>query len=310
MNIQDGTKREASEPLIFDIQHFSVGDGPGIRTTVFFKGCNLHCPWCHNPESIDSRTQLMYEASRCTDCGVCSSVCTSGAQRMKEGRHIFQRDQCRMCGLCVEHCPHTALRMAGRRVTVDALIDEILEDTAFYRSSGGGVTLSGGEPLMQADACLALLREIKQQNLHTLLDSALTVPLLPDKLLEIAGVTDCVYADIKSASVEYYRQVIGGELETVLRQIELLRDTGVRVVLRLPMIPGVNTSKEQLTALVQLLKPLNLPVCPLAFHRMGTSKYQALGIPYAFGGKEPMKTEELLEIKQYFQFCGLVLTDE
>ena len=309
MNIQDGIKKKCT-PVIFDLQHFSVGDGPGVRTTVFFKGCNLHCPWCHNPESISVGMQLMYEESRCKSCGACISVCPHGAHGIADGRHVFDRKKCIACGDCVSVCLHEALRTAGKCMSVADIVQEVLQDEAFYRSSGGGVTLSGGEPLMQADACLALLVELKRHNIHTLLDSALAVPVPPEKLAEISRVTDCVYADVKSADEAYYRRTIGGDLQTVLHNIKLLRDSGVRVVLRLPMIPGINTAEVQLEAMAKLLKPLKLPVCPLAFHRMGASKYRALGLQYTFENEEPMTKQKLLEIKEYFLLSGFELAEE
>ena len=309
MNIQDGIKKKCT-PMIFDLQHFSVGDGPGVRTTVFFKGCNLHCPWCHNPESISVGMQLMYEESRCKSCGACILVCPHGAHGIADDRHVFDRKKCIACGDCVSVCLHEALRTAGKCMSVADIVQEVLQDEAFYRSSGGGVTLSGGEPLMQADACLALLAELKRHNIHTLLDSALAVPVPPEKLAEISRVTDCVYADVKSADEAYYRRTIGGDLQTVLHNIKLFRDSGVRVVLRFPMIPGINTAEVQLEAMARLLKPLKLPVCPLAFHRMGASKYRALGLQYTFENEEPMTKQKLLEIKEYFLLSGFELAEE
>ena len=180
---------------IFSIKRFSVHDGDGIRTTVFFKGCSLKCRWCHNPESFTATTELAFYQEKCVDCGVCVSVCPRKAQVIKDGKHRFLRENCNACGACARVCPASALQIFGREITVDELVAELLEDKDFYETTNGGVTLSGGECLLQAEFCAEVLKRLKEHGVRTAVDTCGFVPKVAiDKVLPF---TDIFLYDIK-----------------------------------------------------------------------------------------------------------------
>ncbi len=240
-------------PLIANVQHFSLGDGPGIRTTVFFKGCNLHCPWCHNPETIPlTPTALTYERAGITE------IC-------------------------------------GKHIAVDDLLSEIMEDADFYAESGGGVTFSGGEALLQADSAEALARKVKEQGLHLIVDTAGCAPYAAFEKLN--PYVDEYYFDYKSANAERLKKQTGGDLSLITQNLTRLLAEGKKVRVRIPLIPGFNTQKEEIEGIVSALSPLGVThVDVLPFHRLGKSKYTALNKPYPYADTPLITEGELKEI--------------
>lgn len=235
---------------ITDIQHFSVGDGPGIRTTVFFKGCNLHCPWCHNPETISFDINLLY----------------------------------------------------GRRCTISEVFKEIVEDAAFYKESGGGVTISGGEPLMQAEGCSELAKSCKEHGIHVLLDTAGNVEW--QTFEKVLSYIDMCYFDLKSGTEQGY-SMVGGQLERTLCNMKAVIESGVLTVARIPIIPGFNDSILDAENMIEALSHTGITqVNLLPFHRLGSNKYEALGMKYTYAMTPTMKDEHLEPILSAFRCAG------
>ena len=250
---------------IFDIQRCSFVDGPGIRTTVFFKGCNLRCAWCHNPESQSAKPQLMHYRDKCTGCGKCREKCPNGLEK------------CDFCGTCELYCAAEARRVCGKEYSVRELLDVVLADRAFYESSGGGVTFSGGECLLYPDFLQELLQRCKENGLHTAVDTAGHVPF--ERLERVLPYTDLFLYDIKSMDPEVHRQYVGADNALILQNLATLLQRGAKVWIRVPLIAGVNDSEAQILAIAEFLQKNGLPerVELLPYHALGESKAQALG---------------------------------
>ena len=261
---------------ITDIKPMAIHDGPGIRTTVFFKGCSLKCLWCHNPETISARPQLAYYESKCTGCLTCHRVCPTGAQIAEGAIHRFDRTLCINCGKCVEFCPADALQLFGKRVTVDALLPRLLEDRPFYETTGGGVTLSGGECLLQADFCRELLAALKKEGIHTAVD---TCGFVPQSAFEkVLPYTDLFLYDLKAMDPLVHRACTGQENDQILKNLRFLDAMGAKVEIRIPFVPEHNDT--QLPAIREFLDTLSCitEIKLLAYHNYAGSKYAALGM--------------------------------
>lgn len=245
---------------IFDIEHGSLVDGPGIRTAVFFKGCNLSCSWCHNPESQSFLPQLMIYPDRCTGCGSC----------------FCQKTKCDLCGMCVQRCPVGARKIIGKTVSTDAVLKEILEDKPFY-STDGGVTFTGGECLLQTEFLLELLKECKENDVQTAVDTAGNVPW--DVFDEILPYTDLFLFDIKAMNPDTHKMYTGADNKQILTNLRKLLQCGARVHIRIPVVPGVNDSTEEIELMKAFLaeNPGWERVDLLPHHSMGENKYAALG---------------------------------
>jgi pyruvate formate lyase activating enzyme len=240
---------------IFDIQRFSIHDGPGIRTTVFLKGCPLRCLWCSNPESIDPKPQLSYVAERCIACEACMDVCKPKAISFDAaGKAVVDRGRCRNTGDCASVCDPKALEMVGRDVDVAEVLEVVLRDRDYYRASGGGLTLSGGEPLWQPAFAEALLHAAKHAGLHTCVETSGYAGW--EFLDRLRLVVDLWLFDCKETDPRRHAQFTGRELQTILKRLEQLHDTGARIRLRCPMIPQYNARREHLDGLVALAKKL------------------------------------------------------
>lgn len=278
------------EGLVCDIQRFSVQDGPGIRTTVFLQGCTLRCAWCHNPESIPRKPVLRYAEGLCVHCGRCEAVCPNGVHRVSGQTHQIDRALCDLNGACVSACPTGALFLSSKGMEAQAVIQTVLEDRPFYEQSGGGLTVSGGEPLLQADFAEELLRLAKGQGVHTALETAGHVPWRAFRL--VLPYTDLFLFDFKvSAEAGHW---IGADGQLILRNLKRLQEAGKRIILRCPIIPGVNDNAGHLRAIAELLIS-----CPkidsvelLAYHRLGMSKYAGIGREYTLGDVRPMEEYE------------------
>ncbi len=298
--------QQAKTGLIFQIQHFSLDDGPGIRTTIFFKGCNLRCAWCHNPESIHPRVELAFKRQLCTHCGACAAVCPQGAQVCDDSRGRFlNRAACTLCLTCATACPSGALTWYGEEMTTNKLMETILIDQPFYAKSGGGVSFSGGEPLLQSDFLLEMLELCKAHNLHTAVDTAGNVPM--ESLLSVLPYTDLFLYDIKAFDPSLHRRCTGVDNTRILANLKRLGELGARLWVRLPYIPGFNDSPDEIGAIADLLR--NIPAVEkvelLPYHAYGEAKYEHLDIDRGSDGLRAPTLPELLSIRDAYQVHGL-----
>lgn len=276
---------------IFQVKRFAVHDGDGIRTTVFFKGCPLRCVWCHNPEGLSGKTQLGFFAHKCLSCGICVGACPRGAHRTEEGRHVFDREKCIACGACAAACPAEALTLYGRGVTLEELLSLLLEDREFYEASGGGVTLSGGECLLQAAFCRELLSRLKAEGIGTAVDTSGCVPRAA--IEEVTPFTDTFLYDLKAMSEKTHLALTGRDNGEILDNLRYLDAIGARVEVRIPFAPALNGG--EIEKIARFLGTLSC-VCAvrvLPYHAGAASKYGALGMEYAVSALPPTE-EELL----------------
>ncbi|MBE6936340.1 MAG: glycyl-radical enzyme activating protein [Ruminococcaceae bacterium] len=286
---------------VFDIQHFSVSDGPGIRTTVFLKGCPLRCLWCHNPESYSAAPQLFYYTGRCTACGLCAAVCPNGCHHIENGVHHFDRSRCTACGLCAARCPNQALAAAGKTMTVEEVLAEVLEDRFFYESSGGGITLSGGEPLFQPAFSLALAQAAKEAGLHVAIETSGLCQ--QEQLLNYVNFVDLFLFDYKATGDEMHRAFTGVTQAQILRNLAALDEAGAAIILRCPMVPGYNLNETHSNGIISTAKSLkNLREIHLEpYHNIGISKREGLGITEYTDPITPPTAEELKPIAELIQ---------
>lgn len=280
-----------AEGLIFHVQRFSLQDGPGLRSTVFLKGCPLACTWCHNPESQNPAPELFTVESRCLHCGACEEVCSN--------------PECRSCGLCVEACPSGARQMAGRRVTSGQLLEELLRDRLFFDQSGGGVSFSGGEPLMQADFICELASALKGQGVHTALDTCAFART--EDLLRVAACVDLVLYDLKLIDEARHRAATGESSALILANLEALSQVHSSIWIRVPIIPGLNDDDENLEATARIaartrgLRRVDL----LPYHANGAAKFGRLGKSYPLDTVRAPSAERMEEIAGRFRARGI-----
>ena len=266
-----------SRATIFDLQRFSIHDGPGIRTVVFFKGCSLRCPWCHNPEGVRVAPEVTWSASRCSACLTCLTVCPRRAVRVDADARI-DWNLCDHCGECVKVCPSLALRHVGQAVSVDDLVQRCLADRDFYATSGGGVTLSGGEPVLQAGAAARLLRGLRSAGVHTLLETAGSYPF--EMLEPLLPHLDQIYFDWKVPLPEQYRVHTGGDGHRIASNLARLLALGAPVRVRIPLVPGINDSADQAAAAARTLHQLGIrDVILLRYNHLWEAKLPTLSAP-------------------------------
>ena len=266
--------------IFFNIQKFSIHDGPGIRTTVFLKGCPLRCQWCHNPESNLVKKQVMYSANLCRGCGTCVRVCPRGCFRLLEGKCRVDFDACLADGACVEACPCGALSMAGERLTAAEVMEQVKKDMLYYKTSGGGVTFSGGEPLMQPDILEELLQRSRAEGIHTAIESCGFAP--PEVAKRIFPQADMLLLDIKHMDPEEHRRLTGQSNQRILENfLFAARETEAAIWVRMPLLSGINDGEENLERLIEFLEPVKArieAVWFLPFHRLGISKLESMGL--------------------------------
>mgnify|MGYP005629501587 FL=1 len=292
--------------LIFDIKKFAIHDGPGIRTTVFFKGCPLACWWCHNPEALLPGQELVLFEEKCIACGECFRVCSQQAhEQLPDGTRVYHRDRCVLCGACTEVCYAEALVMEGRQVTVEELMVELRKDIPFYQNSGGGITLSGGEPTLQHEFALALLQQCKTEKLHTAVDTSGQTPW---RVFEsLLPYIDLVLYDIKHIDGNSHRTHTGSHNERILENLKRLGDTGTPIEIRMPVIPTINDDEQDIEETARFLAGINgiTRVEVLPYHKLGAAKYKRLGREYQLPEAEPPEAAKMLIIADALRAQGL-----
>ena len=299
-------------PLVTEIQRFSLQDGPGIRTTVYLKGCPLHCPWCHNPETINPEQEMYFHASRCIECGKCAQICPSGAIEFirtpdRKGILATCKSKCTMCLKCVDDCLGRAREVVGRKLDMSVVVQEALADEIFFRHSGGGVTVSGGEPLLFSEFLLELTRSLKKKaSVHIAIEtSGFAKWEVIEPLLETI---DLFIIDIKTLSAEKYRDVIGGSLPLILSNLERLLGSRSQVRVHLPIIPGFNDTPADTEAYVEYLGRLAdrlTGVDILPFHSYAAGKYAHLGRENHYKGVHDLASERVLPLANALKLKGV-----
>lgn len=290
--------------LIFNIQKFSIDDGPGIRTVVFFKGCPLKCKWCSNPESQMFTKQILWDRNKCVHCKTCEKSCKYKAIKVGEERVVVDKSKCIKCLLCVNNCPKHALSIEGLDVTVDDVLKVVLQDMVFYEESNGGITLSGGEVMSQPEFSKAILIACKKRGIHTAIETTSYVDT--ETFLDVTQYADLLLCDIKHWDSEKHKKFTGVGNELIIKNIKAASDLGRNILLRLPVIPGFNDTLNDAKMFVDLLYELGIAsIQLLPFHQLGEYKYDQLGIEYEFKDKNALHREDLIEYKQLFVNAGI-----
>ncbi len=289
-NPQTGARPDADrEPVaagwVFNIQRFSIHDGPGIRTTVFMKGCPLRCQWCHNPEGLERRAQIRLAPTLCSRCGRCAEVCEHGGHAVTAEAHTLLPDNCAACGECVDACPNGALELVGKRMTVEQVLAVVRRDVPFYEQSHGGMTLSGGEPLAQPDFTMALLSAARAEGIHNVIETCAYTRW--ERIEAILGLVDHWLVDVKHMDDERHRALTGVSNAQILSNIRRLASFAPGMTIRVPWVPERNAEPEFLEALIPFVRslsdarpdrePITVEIMP--YHRLGLGKWESLGKP-------------------------------
>lgn len=267
----------SEKAIIFDIQRASLHDGPGIRTTIFLKGCPLNCLWCHNPESIRAKRQLFFQFEKCTNCGDCARVCPENVHQVTNDTHFIDFDKCTLCGKCVEACNFNALKIIGTEMTTDEVMHEVMADIDFYQMSNGGMTLSGGEPLLQFAFSMEMLKKCKEKGVSTCVETSGEIS--PQKFIQILPLVDVILFDYKATGFAEHKKYTGVSSERILANLDRAYHYGVPIILRCPIIPGINDNDLHFKGICEIDKKFpNLKgIEILPYHTMGNSKRTSIG---------------------------------
>ena len=278
---------------IFNIQRFSTSDGPGIRTTVFFKGCPLSCLWCHNPESHTAKCEIFYDAKKCIGCRLCEKACPNICHKFGEGGHVFVRENCEKCGECAKVCPAKSLEICGEEMSTEKVIETVMRDLPFYEQSGGGLTLSGGEPLAQFDFALELLKKAKENGISTAVE---TSGFCRRDLADMAKYVDLWLFDIKLFDKDEHEKYTGVSNELIFENLRRLDGFGAKIILRCPIIPDINLKRAHFEKIAELANSLEnvIAVNLEPYHPLGISKSNLLGKNPKFENEIFLHKEELL----------------
>jgi pyruvate formate lyase activating enzyme len=303
--------------FVFNIQRFSTHDGPGIRTTVFLKGCPFHCFWCHNPEGLNPRQEVQFFPDRCILCGECVILCEQGAHLIQDNTHTYDRTRCIQCGRCIEACCAEAVQFSGKVMSVDEVLEEVLRDEAFYETSKGGITLSGGEPLLQLDFTHQLLTLCKASGIHTAVETTLYRKW--DEIVPLFPVVDLFLVDLKVMDGDQHRAFTGVSNRQILANARRLAGTDKPVIFHTPVIPTVNDTPEAIASIAEFVRDMiklraevispgsdaciSLELLP--FHRLAGGKYESLGLEYSAKNFAPVPQEKLAELLQAAQQYGI-----
>jgi len=293
--------------IVAKIQHYSIQDGPGIRTTVFVKGCPLHCLWCHNPEMINAKMEVWYNARTCSLCGQCIEACPENAIKGYKDERMIDRLDCLAstgCKVCVEVCPTAALDIVGKQMTVEEVVKEVREDTMFYQRTGGGTCISGGEPALQADFTVEFLEQCQSHFIDTAVETCGIATW--NVLSEIAQYTDLFLIDMKHMDPASHKEATGVSNRLILENIAKLAKMGKKIRIRLPLIPGFNDSEENLRKTAEFMLANNLKYIDLmAFHLTGEYKYRMLGKEYECADIKEPTAAEMAKHKALFESYGI-----
>lgn len=303
-NTESAKKADIITGCVFNIERFAIRDGPGIRTTVFFKGCPLRCLWCSNPESMQPYPQLFYFDHLCTRCYRCVEACPTKATRIaSDGAIEIDRSLCKNCGECVRACPNKAREISGKIMTVDEVLEEVRKDALFYQNSGGGVTASGGEPTYQPEFLRELFKRCQEAAIHTCLDT--TGFVKTEVLQRILEHTNLVLFDIKHMDPVKHKEFTGVDNSLILENARVVA-AARPMIIRVPLIPGHNDTEENLKALVAFMNKLGLKrIDLLPYHSLGKMKYTRLGMEYRLADLTPYESEEVAGIKTSLESQGL-----
>ena len=295
-----------NQPFIFDIKRYAINDGPGIRIVIFLKGCNLNCSWCHNPESISTETERMYAPAKCIQCGTCVMACPEKAITLTSEGIITDAELCNMTGRCATVCPTKAIELSGKLMPVAEIMKEIEKERVFFDQSGGGVTFSGGEPLLQSKFLIELLDECGKLGIHRAVDTAGLANT--EIILEVAKRTDLFLYDLKLMDSEKHREWVGVPNEKILENLKLLAETGAKIIIRIPLIGGVNDDADNMKATARFVSELSgekKEVNLLPYHKIAQTKYQKLGRPEEFQLLEEPTKEAQQQAIAIFQEFGI-----
>lgn len=297
------TDKKSLTGNILSIERSALHDGPGIRTAVFLKGCPLSCRWCHNPESWKAASQLAFFREKCIGCGNCVHNCRHQAHRLVGGRHLFDRTLCQTCGICADRCPADALKLYGQELTVSQVMETVVKDTAYYTASGGGLTITGGEPFAQPGFTLALLKQAKKAALHTCVETSGYVN--PDVIEQAAALVDCFLFDYKLTSSSLHLKFTGVDNRLIMDNLNRLYTLGKTIILRCPIIPGINDTEEHFMGIADLESqyPQLAGVQIMPYHNMGKDKGHSIGASGLF--ETATTTPEMKQQwKKQMKLCG------
>ena len=296
--------------FIFNIQRFSTGDGPGIRTTVFLKGCNLNCKWCHNPESISGDIEIQYFPQKCVGCGKCIEVCKTKAHYINENNEkIFDRSKCNKCGLCVKECLYDALVFTAKYIESEEVVNTIEKDIAYYKNSNGGITISGGEPLLQKEFVREIFQNTKELGIHNALDTAFNVDW--ETIEYVLPWTDLILLDIKVMDSQVHKKFTGVSNLEILENARKLSKEKVDIIVRIPVVTGVNDNEDNMTKVAEVLSDFKnlLHVELVPYHDMGVYKHTSLGREDEQSIFEIPTSETMNSLAKHFKGLKVIIID-